>query len=75
MLPWILTIIALIGAWLNSKGNVRGFYFWLVSNTGFCIYNAYIFEGAMSLLFFVYFCITCQGIYVWKKKESEKKGS
>lgn len=64
--PWVLTVIALYGAWLNSQAKKEGFYFWLCSNAGFSLYNACIGEIAMSVLFAVYLCITINGIRKWK---------
>jgi len=65
-MSWILTIIALIGAFFNSQGEKRGFYFWVISNLGFCIYNACILEWAMCALFFAYLLITINGLCKWK---------
>lgn len=66
MIPWILTVIALIGAYYNSNALKEGFYFWVVSNTGFCVYNACNGELALSFLFFAYLMITINGIRTWK---------
>jgi hypothetical protein len=66
LFPWLFTAIALIGAWHNSWRRKEGFYYWLVSNTGFCIYNAIIGEVAMCLLFAVYLGITINGLRKWK---------
>ena len=66
MIAWLLTIIALVGAVLNSQAKKKGFYFWVVSNTGFCVYNACIGQWAMSLLFGVYLLITINGLRTWK---------
>jgi len=63
--PWILTAIALVGAYYNSNANKVGFWYWVVSNTGFCLYNASIGEWAMSLLFLAYLGITINGIRKW----------
>ena len=65
-MSWVLTIIALIGALYNSEGDKKGFYFWVVSNSGFCVYNACIGETAMSILFGVYLLITINGLRTWK---------
>lgn len=64
--PWLMTAVALVGAYLNSQADKRGFYLWLVSNSGFAIYNACIGEVAMSVLFAVYLGITLNGIRKWK---------
>jgi hypothetical protein len=66
MFTWFLTIVALIGAYLNSKQQKEGFYYWLVSNTGFSLYNFMIGEWAMCILFAVYLGITINGLRKWK---------
>lgn len=71
LLPWIFTCIAIVGAILNSQAKKEGFYFWIVSNTGFFAYNAFIGEIAMSALFAVYLIITINGISTWSKKEKK----
>jgi len=71
IISWILTIIAISGAILNSQAKKEGFYLWLVSNFGFFLYNAFIGEIAMSILFLVYLFITVNGIRTWSKKEKK----
>lgn len=65
-MTWILTAIALIGAMLNSERKKEGFYYWVVSNSGFCVYNFCIHEYAMSFLFGIYLLITINGLRTWK---------
>ena len=67
LFPWILTAIAIVGAYLNSQWKRIGFKYWLVSNTGFCLYNLYIGEMAMALLFAVYLGITINGLRTGNK--------
>ena len=62
----IITLIALAGAYLNSKGDKRGFYFWLVSNFYLSLYNFMIGESAQACLFLAYLYITVQGLYHWE---------
>ncbi len=66
LIPWILTAIAIAGAIFNSQGQKKGFLYWLVSNTGFCIYNAFLGEIAMCCLFAVYLVITINGLRKWE---------
>jgi len=66
LFPWFLTIIAVIGAYFNSRGAKKGFYFWLISNSGFMVYNYCIDELAMSCLFGVYLLISMNGLRCWK---------
>ena len=71
LISWILTTIAITGAILNSQAKKEGFYFWLVSNSGFFVYNAFIGEIAMSALFLVYLFITINGIKTWSKQKKK----
>lgn len=66
-ISWILTIIAITGAIYNSMGNRNGFKWWLVSNSGFIVYNAIRGELAMAVLFGFYLVITINGLKTWKK--------
>lgn len=65
---WILTIIAIYGTYLNANGNIRGFYYWLVSNTGFCLINFLLGSMAQSLLFGVYLVLAIIGLQKWNEK-------
>jgi nicotinamide riboside transporter PnuC len=40
-LGWILTILMIIGAILNTRKIRNGFIFWIVSNFGWVLYNIY----------------------------------
>lgn len=66
--PWLCTGIALIGTVLNAQQNVLGFFFWLVSNTGFVFINLYNGNHAQAVLFFVNDIIAILGILEWNKK-------
>lgn len=68
VLNWISTGIALGGAYLISKQDFKGFYFWVVSNTFFCGYNLIDENYAGAILFFCYLLITLNGIYNTLKK-------
>jgi len=65
---YFIVIIALYGAYLNSKKKISGFYLWTLSNAYLCFYNSMIKEFAISFLFFIYLIITLNGIRVWRKK-------
>jgi len=69
---WIFTIIALVGAYFNSLGDKKGFYFWIASNTAFALVNFEIGQYAQSFLFLVYLAISINGIAKWTKIKSPK---
>lgn len=54
-LTWIFTAIALYGTYLNCIKDVRGFYWWIVSNTAFAVINFLICQYALTFLFFYIF--------------------
>ena len=66
---WILTVIAIIGAVLNAKKRIEGFFFWIISNAGLVIVNFNRGDKAQSFLFFFYFCLCLYGLYKWRKEE------
>lgn len=70
VLNWTSTVVALMGAYLISKQDFKGFHFWVFSNTFFCFYNLYIDNIAGCLLFAVYLMITLNGIRNTKKVKS-----
>ena len=63
---YIITAVALIGAYLNAKGDKRGFYFWIVSNSYLSCYNAYLGEYAQACLFLAYLYITAKVLVEWE---------
>lgn len=70
---FLATILAMIGAYLNSIGKWQGFLVWILTNTIFCIHNFLIDEWQQSLLFLFYFFIALNGLRVAEKNYKEKK--
>jgi nicotinamide riboside transporter PnuC len=66
-ITWALVAIALRGTWLNAKGKRDGFWFWVVSNTGFAIVNFLLSQYAMSALFTAYLFLAIKGLKTWRK--------
>jgi len=59
---WIVTFIAILGAYLVSCYDKRGFYLWIISNTFFMFSSIFNGQYALAFLFFVYLCITFNGV-------------
>jgi nicotinamide riboside transporter PnuC len=57
------TIIAVIGAVLNSYQRIEGFYFWAFSNSFFVLFNMHHKHYSMVVLFCIYLVISINGIY------------
>jgi nicotinamide riboside transporter PnuC len=53
---------------LNSQMKVSGFYFWLVSNTGFMLINWYNCVYSQVALFLINNIVCVIGIVSWGKK-------
>lgn len=73
--PWnllsgIMSIIALIGTFMNAERNKIGFIFWLVSDLYMAVRFFIIAEYAQAILFLIYFILAIKGLFVWTKKES-----
>lgn len=66
ILTWLFTFVAIYGTWLNANAKKEGFYWWLVSNSGFAIINCLSGQYALCLLFSTYLFITIKGIRTWK---------
>ena len=65
---WIVTLASIIGAYLNAKGKVSGFYFWLPANISWAIIDIKHHVWAQAVLFAYYAVICVIGIYTWRKK-------
>lgn len=65
---WSLMCISLVGTVLNSQMKVSGFYFWLVSNTGFMLSNWYKCDYPQVALFLINNIVCVIGIVSWVKK-------
>lgn len=66
---WLMLFVTLLGAYLNSQKNIKGFYLWVISNTYFFAYNLVITEYSQAILFIVYLVITLNGLRVWAAKK------
>jgi len=60
--------MALVGAGVNAKGYIGGFYIWLVSDAMLALLSLYQGLYGMFVLFAVYLLLAAYGIYEWKKK-------
>jgi hypothetical protein len=78
IITWANTAVSALGAVLNARMNIKGFYFWIVANTVWMAFDAYV---AMTVTpaawaqvavygFFNYTSI--QGLISWKKKQKQK---
>lgn len=72
-LSWILVAIALAGNVLVIKKSVMGQWFWMVSNTGFVIYDIAIHNYSQAFLFFIYLGMSVWGVTLWTKEAALKK--
>jgi hypothetical protein len=67
-LNWVIIAMALYGAYLNSKQDVRGFMFWIVTNCYLMVHNLLIGQLAQGCLFAAYLVLAINGLISWKKK-------
>jgi len=72
MFTWLATGIALIGTVLNCKKNNLCFYFWMVTNTMWLVFDVRNATPSRALLDFVQLALAIYGIYEWRRlKENE----
>lgn len=65
----INTLAALVGAYMNSVGDPRGFGIWIVTNTVFIVNNLMIEQYEQAFLFTCYLLLAANGLrYQMKKK-------
>lgn len=67
----ILTILSILGAYLNAKKKIEGFYIWIISNIGWIIIDTIAGLYFQSILFVVYTIICIEGIIQWRKSDGE----
>jgi nicotinamide riboside transporter PnuC len=72
VISWILTILSVIGAIRNAQGKIDGFIIWLVSNSGWVVYDIVTHQPAQIALFSIYTVITIYGLYKWCKLKQLK---
>ena len=69
IISWITTALALIGTVLNVKKQNLCFWFWLVSNTLWLIYDLYSGLWSRAILDAVQWALALWGIIEWKKEK------
>jgi len=78
MIPWILSAVSILGAILNTRKRVEGFYVWNIGNIGWILYIVLTAQKDLYgqiLLWLAYIGVCCYGIYnwTWGGKENENK--
>lgn len=73
MLTWLMSAVALAGTVLNAEKVRAGFWFWLVSNLFWTVYDFSIGAYAQGALFAVYTVLAIRGLIVWRQKEKNYK--
>jgi hypothetical protein len=64
----LVTVLALLGAYLVSSGKWIGFAIWLFTNTVFAMHNYTIGEWQQGFLFTAYFVLALNGLRnFWRK--------
>ena len=66
------TVLALIGAYLNSHGYKLSFVIWMLTNAVFAFHNWHIGEWQQAVLFGAYLLISVNGLIYFKGKEPLK---
>jgi len=68
-MSWIVSVIALIGVWLNIRKDKRCFILWAGTNFFWCIYDYALGATAQSALFLFYFLLSIYGLWEWTHKK------
>jgi len=66
---WLITAGSLLGAVLNARKSIKGFYIWVGANVAWVIYDFSIGEMSQAVLFLAYTGITIYGIMQWRKSD------
>jgi len=65
---YIGTILAIIGAIINAKQSIKGFYIWIISNSILLFQSIITNEYNLTLLFIANLIINFYAIRNWSKK-------
>ncbi|MDX9788943.1 MAG: nicotinamide mononucleotide transporter [Desulfobacterales bacterium] len=68
MIEWVVTALSIIGAILNARCKVSGFYFWTIANLSWVVIDFNRGPHAQAALFLFYFATCLYGIYSWKNR-------
>lgn len=69
ILEWIATGLGILGAIINARKKIQGFYIWVIANLFWIYIGIKIKLYGLALLFFVYLLIVIYGIITWRKKK------
>ena len=63
---WVCVALAIVGAVLNARLNIVGFYFWIASDLGLIYYNCRVTRSYGQALLYLVFLLTCiYGLVHW----------
>jgi hypothetical protein len=72
ILSYIFSGVASMGTILNIKKKKSGFIFWLISNAFFSIYNIFLGEIGMFIVFISNMIFTIYGYYSWNYQDKRR---
>lgn len=75
IITWIVTIMALLGSYLNSNRDKRGFYIWIITNMFWCVLDYTSGLKAQSFLYLCYIMVAVKGLITWRNKEAKENGN
>lgn len=65
MFAWILTLLGLLGAYLNAVGKKEGFILWIIMDAGYVWHSYQIDQPSQMVLFASYLFLASYGLYKW----------
>jgi len=69
VIGWIATALSLIGAVLNARKNIYGYWLWIVANAVWLVISVIRKDWAQVVLWVSYIIITSYGIYCWSRNK------
>lgn len=73
-LSYFVSFIALLGAYLNSNLDIRGFYCWVLSNAFFLLFNIHNRHYGIAVLYTCYLVTSLNGIIKFNKNQKGYRG-
>lgn len=67
--PILATVISLLGSWLLTQKNIKGWYIQILGTLVWTAYGITLLQPSMAMACLVYLPIEIYGIYTWNKNE------
>jgi nicotinamide riboside transporter PnuC len=68
-----VTIVAVVGAWLNNRHKIGCFYLWIVSNALSAGIHVQTETWSLVVRDLIFLALSIEGIWVWKRTDARRE--